>query len=309
MLKMVDRVTTADVPVLLIGESGSGKELIARAIHDNGPRRKAPFVTENCGAIPEGLLESALFGHVRGAFTGALRPRAGLFEVADTGTLFLDEIAEMSLGMQTKLLRVLEDGEIRPVGSERGRRVQVRVIGATHRHLDKMVADGAFREDLFYRLNVITIPVPPLRERPGDIELLVLHFLAKHAGERTRRISKEAMAALSACPWPGNIRQLENEIRRALVLSDGVIDAEHLSADVVSQDTDANPHAASLNVRVRVDRLERELVRKALEQTAGNQTRAAELLGLSRFGLQKMMKRLEISSRKRSQHRSDKEPS
>ena len=309
MLKMVDRVTTADVPVLLIGESGSGKELIARAIHDNGPRRKAPFVTENCGAIPEGLLESALFGHVRGAFTGALRPRAGLFEVADTGTLFLDEIAEMSLGMQTKLLRVLEDGEIRPVGSERGRRVQVRVIGATHRHLDKMVADGAFREDLFYRLNVITIPVPPLRERPGDIELLVLHFLAKHAGERTRRISKEAMAALSACPWPGNIRQLENEIRRALVLSDGVIDAEHLSADVVSQDTDVNPHAASLNVRVRVDRLERELVRKALEQTAGNQTRAAELLGLSRFGLQKMMKRLEISSRKRSQHRSDKEPS
>jgi transcriptional regulator with GAF, ATPase, and Fis domain len=296
MLRVVDRVTTADVPVLIVGESGSGKELVARAIHDNGPRSTHAFVTENCAAIPEGLLESTLFGHVRGAFTGAARPRAGLFEVADGGTLLLDEIAEMSLGMQTKLLRVLENGEVRPVGSERGRRVDVRVIGATHRDLEAMVSAGTFREDLYYRLNVITIRVPALRERDGDIRLLAEHFVAKHSGDRPVRLSRSALAALDAYPWPGNIRQLENEIRRSLVLADETIEPEHLSAELSDRASGREASKGELNVRERVDALESQLVTSALQRTAGNQTGAAKMLGLSRFGLQKMMKRLKISA-------------
>ncbi len=295
MLRLVDRVTLSEVPVLVIGESGSGKELVARAIHDNGPRAGRPFVTENCGAIPETLLESALFGHVRGAFTGANRPRAGLFEVADKGTLLLDEIGEMSLPMQAKLLRVLQDGEIHPVGSERARRVDVRVIGATHRDLAALVKEGRFRQDLLYRLDVISVRVPPLSERQDDIALLARHFIKKHAGQSSVRISKAALAALAAYAWPGNVRQLENEIRRALVLADELIDVEHLSDEVQGRGG-SQTRPLGLNVRQRVDALETELVQAALERTGGNQTRAAELLGLSRFGLQKMMRRLEIKS-------------
>jgi transcriptional regulator with GAF, ATPase, and Fis domain len=294
LLTLVDRVTPTEVPVLISGESGSGKELVARAIHKNGPRGGAAFVSENCGAIPETLLESTLFGHVRGAFTGASRPHAGLFEVADGGTLFLDEIGEMSLGMQTKLLRVLESGELRPVGSERARKVDVRVIAATHRNLAKMTETGDFRRDLFYRLNVIAIQVPALRERPSDIEPLARHFLAKHGKVRSIRLSHAALGCLTAYPWPGNIRELENELRRSLVLADDLIRPEHLS-DAVR--TGARTLAAThgLNVRGHVDALETDLVRAALERTGGNQTRAAELLGLSRFGLQKMIRRLKIT--------------
>ncbi|WP_437290716.1 sigma 54-interacting transcriptional regulator [Sorangium sp. So ce406] len=292
MLRLVDRVTASDVPVLVSGESGSGKELVARAIHQNGPRAAHPFVTENCGAIPEGLLESALFGHVRGAFTGAERPRAGLFEVADRGTLFLDEIGEMSLGMQTKLLRVLEDGLVRPLGSERARKVDVRVIAATHRDLEALVRARAFREDLLYRLNIITIRVPPLRERATDVPLIVQHLIAKHCRGPVR-VTRAAMDRLSAHGWPGNVRQLENEIRRALVLCDGTIDREHLSPEIAHGG--AAPRELGLNVRARIDALETELVRDALERTRGNQTQAAKLLGLSRFGLQKMIKRLAIA--------------
>jgi transcriptional regulator with GAF, ATPase, and Fis domain len=294
MLRLVDRVTTSDVPVLVSGESGSGKELVARAIHDNGPRKARPFVSENCGAIPEGLLESALFGHVRGAFTGADRPRAGLFEVADGGTLFLDEIGEMSLGMQTKLLRVLEDGMVRPIGSERSRKVDVRVIAATNRDLAEMVKLKTFREDLFYRLDIIAIRVPPLRERADDIPLLVQHLVEKHGEKGKARVTAAAMDRLSAYAWPGNVRQLQNEIRRALLLSDGVIDEEHLSAELIG-DGAASPRDLGLNVRRRIDQLEKNLVTEALERTGGNQTQAAKVLGLSRFGLQKMMKRLAIS--------------
>ncbi|WP_437839665.1 sigma 54-interacting transcriptional regulator [Sorangium sp. So ce1153] len=293
MLRLVDRVTASEVPVLISGESGSGKELVARAIHQNGPRAAHPFVTENCGAIPEGLLESALFGHVRGAFTGAERPRAGLFEVADRGTLFLDEIGEMSLGMQTKLLRVLEDGLVRPLGSERARKVDVRVIAATHRDLEALVRARAFREDLLYRLNIITIRVPPLRERATDVPLIVQHLISKHS-RGPIRVTRGAMERLSAHGWPGNVRQLENEIRRALVLCDGTIDREHLSPDVAHGGGGAAPGDLGLNVRARIDALETELVREALERTRGNQTQAAKLLGLSRFGLQKMIKRLAI---------------
>jgi len=293
MLKLVDRVALSEVPVLLIGESGSGKELIARAIHRNGSRASQAFVAENCGAIPETLLESTLFGHVRGAFTGAQRPRAGLFDVAHGGTLLLDEIGEMSLGMQAKLLRALQDGEIKPVGAERSRRVDVRVIGATHRDLAGMVAGGKFREDLYYRLNVISVKIPSLRQRSADVPLLVKHFLDRYASGRDVQVSKAAMDLLTAFPWPGNVRQLENEVRRALVLSDGLITPEHLSAEL-AQRGDVRP-ADELNLRQRLDQLEVELVRVALRRTDGNQTRAAELLGVSRFGLQKMMKRLEIS--------------
>jgi serine/threonine-protein kinase PknK len=293
LLQMVDRVTVTSVPVLVLGESGSGKELIVRAIHHNGPRSQAPFVSENCGALPEGLLESALFGHVRGAFTGADRSRAGLFEVADGGTLFLDEIGEMSLLTQAKLLRVLEDGVLRPLGSERTRRVDVRIVAATHRDLAAMVRAKQFREDLFFRLNVIAIRVPPLRERSSDIPLIVKQMLKKHGGGKAVEVTRAALARLAAHDWPGNVRQLENEIRRAIVLSDGTIDCAHLSPEIASPGEQQN---VGLDLRARVDMLEAELVRQALQRTRGNQTQAAKLLGLSRFGLQKMMIRLGIRS-------------
>ncbi len=293
LLRLVDRVTGSDVPVLVVGESGTGKELIARAIHANGARARRPFVSENCASVPESLLESTLFGHVRGAFTGASSTRAGLFDVADGGTLFLDEIGEMSLGMQAKLLRVLQDGEVRPVGGERARRVDVRMIGATHRDLEAMVAAGTFREDLFYRLNVITLRVPALRERPEDIPLLFEHFARKHGAGRTVKVTRAAMAKLTAFPWPGNVRQLENEVRRALVLADGAIDLAELSADVVRGGPSSSP-GSGMHLRSRVDALESALLQEALAKTRGNQTKAAQMLGLSRFGLQKMIKRLGV---------------
>jgi transcriptional regulator with GAF, ATPase, and Fis domain/tetratricopeptide (TPR) repeat protein len=294
LLRLVDRVTASEVPVLVVGESGTGKELVARAMHSNGPRARQPFVTENCASVPETLLESTLFGHVRGAFTGASSTRAGLFDVADGGTLFLDEIGEMSLAMQAKLLRVLQDGEVRPVGGERSRKVDVRVIAATHRDLTAMVAAGTFREDLFYRLDVITLKVPPLRERTADIPLLVEHFVKKHASGKGVKVTRAAMAKLVAFPWPGNVRQLENEVRRALVLADGAVDVAELSADVARGGPPGK--ASGSDLRSRVDALEAELVSEALAKTRGNQTKAAQALGLSRFGLQKMMKRLGIAT-------------
>lgn len=303
LLRTVDRVAASEVPVLVQGESGSGKELIARALHDNGPRRGKPFVAENCAAIPEALLESTLFGHVRGAFTGAARQRAGLFEVAHGGTLFLDEIAEMPLAMQTKLLRVLQEGEIRPVGSERSRKVDVRIITATHRDLRERVEQGSFREDLFYRLNVIVLRVPALRERAGDVPLLVQRFTEMHGQGRKLQLDPEVLEVLLRYDWPGNVRQLENEVRRLLVLTEGAVLFEHLSPEI--QAAARLPRALdTLHVRTRVEALERELVQAALRKTQGNQTRAAELLGLSRFGLQKMMKRLEVGTERSRPRRS-----
>jgi len=295
LLRMVDRVTASDVPVLIIGESGTGKELVARALHANGLRGRRAFVSENCASVPEALLESTLFGHVRGAFTGASSTRAGLFDVADGGTLFLDEIGEMSLGMQSKLLRVLQDGEVRPVGGDRARKVDVRVIGATHRDLTAMVAAGAFREDLFYRLNVIRLRLPALRERTEDIPELVEHFVGKHAKGAGVKVARAAMAKLVAFQWPGNVRQLENEVRRALVLGEGVIEVATLSDDVARGGPTA-ARGSGLDLRARVDALESTLLTEALAKTRGNQTRAAQMLGLSRFGLQKMMKRLGVKA-------------
>jgi serine/threonine-protein kinase PknK len=293
LLRLLDRVTASDVPVLIVGESGTGKELVARAMHMNGLRARRAFVSENCASVPETLLESTLFGHVKGAFTGASTTRAGLFDIADGGSLFLDEIGEMSLAMQAKLLRVLQDGEVRAVGGERVRTVNVRIIAATHRDLDAMVSAGKFREDLFYRLNVITLRVPALRERNEDIPLLVEHFVRKHAGDRAVKVTRSAMSKLASFSWPGNVRQLENEVRRALVLGDGSIDVGELSTDVVRGGPSAS-RGAGVDLRSRVDALESELVAEALAKTRGNQTRAAQLLGVSRFGLQKMMIRLRI---------------
>jgi len=292
-LRLVDRVASADVPVLILGESGTGKELIARAIHENSARRGEAFVTENCASIPETLLEATLFGHAKGAFTGAARARIGLFELAHRGTLFLDEVGEMSLGMQAKLLRAIDSGEIHPLGSEKPRMVDVRVLAATHRDLEQMALAGKFRKDLFYRLNVVAVRVPPLRERGDDIDLLISSFYRRHAPQRPLDLHPEARRALCAYGWPGNVRELENEVRRLLVMTDGRVELEQLSPLIAAAAGGKKPRH-DLDLRGQLDALERALLSKALERTQGNQTRAAELLGISRFGLQKMLKRLEI---------------
>lgn len=287
-LELCDRVASRDLPVLITGESGSGKELFARAIHDASPRRQARFVSENCAAIPEGLLESTLFGHVRGAFTGAVAPHAGLFAIADKGTLLLDEVGEMSLAMQAKLLRVLADGEVRAVGAATARRVDVRVVAATHRDLSALVREGRFREDLLYRLRVVELRIPPLRERPSDVPLLVAHFLKKH-GLAGYKLTRAAMDRLAAARWPGNVRQLENEIRRASVLSDGVIDLAHLSVELC----DSGGESARGGLKARLDAQARALIVDALARHR-SKSAAADELGLSRFGLLKMMRRLGV---------------
>lgn len=289
VFRILDRVTDSEVPVVIQGESGTGKELVARAIHFNGPRSNHPFVTENCGAIPETLLESVLFGHVKGAYTGADRSRQGLFEVASGGTLLLDEIAEMSTAMQAKLLRVLQEGELRPVGGDQTVKVDVRVITSSNQDLGEMVRAGTFREDLFYRLNVITVRLPPLRDRREDIPLLVEHFVAKHGARHVSGVDREALRRLTAYRWPGNVRQLENEMMRASVLADDVIREEHLSPEVVEGGEGRRPD--DLDLRAHVAQLERKLITKALERSSGNQSKASKLLGLSRYGLQKKMTR------------------
>jgi len=302
LFRLLDRITDTTLPVVIQGESGTGKELVARAIHTNGPRRDQPFVGENCAAIPETLLESTLFGYVRGAFTGAERDTRGLFEIADGGTLFLDEVAEMSPGMQGKLLRVLQLGELRRVGSERTRKVDVRIVAATNRDLARLVEEGKFRRDLYFRLNVAQIALPPLRDRRDDIPLMVEHFLARLATAAGRPAPKPmdpaALARLSAYRWPGNVRELENEITRADALSGDRIGVADLSPAVAAA---GDPGAVvpddpdSLLLKPRVERLERALLREALGRAANNQTKAAEILGLSRFGLQKKLKRYNFS--------------
>jgi transcriptional regulator with GAF, ATPase, and Fis domain len=231
---LLEKVLPSSYPVLIQGESGTGKELVARALHKYGPRKDKPFVSENCAAIPETLLESELFGHKKGAFTGAVADRKGHFEVANTGTIFLDEIGDMSAGMQTKLLRVLQDGEVRAVGGDKVAHVDVRVIAASNKDLRELVSKRLFREDLFFRLNVITIYLPPLRDRKDDIPLLVHHFMKKVTGESKREleVTAGALKAMQRYRWPGNVRELENEVRRGVALCDDVIDAPDLSPEV-----------------------------------------------------------------------------
>ena len=282
----------SDTTVLLLGETGTGKELFARLIHENGPRRAAKFVAQNCGALPESLLESELFGHTRGAFTGATGERKGLFEEADGGTIFLDEIGEMSPAMQLRLLRVIQEGEIRRVGTSSDRKVNVRVIAATNADLEADVQAGRFRKDLYYRLDVFPIRLPPLRERAEDIPALADYFLRVYR-ERARRavpsISPEALRCLRAYPFPGNVRELENEIERAVALADDgrPIGPEHLSDRIrVAAETPATP----LTLNEAIERLKRRMLEDALRE-CGSKTRAAERLGLSRQSLQQMLRR------------------
>ena len=274
--------------VLISGESGTGKELVARAIHYTSARSTAPFVPVNCGGIPEGLLESELFGHVKGAFTGATESRAGFFHAADGGTIFLDEVSETSPAMQVKLLRVLEDKEVCMVGSTRTRKVDVRVLAATNRELLRLVERGAFREDLFYRLNVITIAIPPLRERGDDILLLARHFAERFAAEASRpvpRLSGHAMQILRDYYWPGNVRELENVIQRLVVMTEGdVIDAPDMPSLM----------RFSALRKTGFDRtlaeVEAEHIRNVLAGVNGNKTRAAQILGIDRKTLREKVK-------------------
>jgi two-component system response regulator AtoC len=282
VMDLASRVAPHATTVLVTGESGTGKEVVARAVHRMSPRRDAPFIAVNCAAIPENLLESELFGHQKGAFTGANADRAGLFEEASGGTLLLDEIGDLPLGLQAKLLRVLQEAEVRRVGETRTRKVDVRVIAATARDMEKDVKAGHFREDLYYRLNVVRIHIPSLRERPEDLEGLVAKLLGR-AGDRAGRqvmMSAEAMAAIRQQPWPGNVRELENALERAVVLSsDGVIRATDLLLDLSGNGAREVATAASLRtLRDAVAVAERGAIQEALARTDGNRQRAARLL-------------------------------
>jgi DNA-binding NtrC family response regulator len=274
--------------VLITGETGTGKEMVARAIHYHSAQREMPLIKVNCAAIPESLLESELFGHVRGAFTGATSSKKGKFALADGGTIFLDEIGTMSASLQSKLLRVLQEREFEPLGSERTQQVDVRVIAATNRDLRQMVADGRFQEDLYYRLNVIPIHMPPLRDRRDDIPILVEHFIQKHAqrnGKRIDGLAPGVMEALGSADWPGNVRELENTVERAVVLSPGPVigvDAVRLLAPVTSTPQTGLP---SLNLRQNLDWVERETVRRALDAAGGIKKDAAETMGISQRAL------------------------
>jgi len=285
-LDLAARVAPYPSTVLLTGESGTGKEAVARAVHRASPRRDAPFVAVNCGAIPENLLESELFGHEKGAFTGADRAREGLFAEADRGTLFLDEIGELPHPLQVKLLRALQERRVRRVGSSAERPVDVRVLAATSRDLVEEVQAGRFRDDLFYRINVVQIHLPPLRARPEDVPLLADHFLRRHAGRLGipyHELPAGLVPVLAAYAWPGNVRELENVVERALILSGGEIREEHLPPHVRSGTHPFHlaPDDADLSVKRRLPSLERELIARALQRTQGNRTRAAELLELS----------------------------
>ncbi len=270
------RVMNSDISVLLEGESGTGKEVVARALHYSGPRRDKAFVAQFCGNLSENLLESELFGHKKGAFTGAISDKKGLFEIADGGTFFLDEIADISPAIQSKLLRVVQEGEIRRVGDTEARKVDVRIISATNRDLKEEVHRGKFREDLFYRLNVISINLPPLRERPGDIPLLVHHFLRRYSEKYKvplKRVAPKAMQTLSNYHWPGNVRELENTIERALILS---------QKDEIEVDDLFIPEAEKLSDKPKnLKDYERDIVLSVLDDCGGNKTRTAEILGVS----------------------------
>jgi len=287
VIRRAELVAETKSTVLITGETGTGKELVARAIHDRSAQRDMPLIKVNCAAIPETLLESELFGHVRGAFTGATTTKKGKFALADGGTIFLDEIGTMSPPLQSKLLRVLQEREFEPLGSERTEKVDLRVIAATNRDLRQMVADGKFQEDLFYRLNVIPIEIPPLRERRDDIPSLVEHFIRKHAqrvGRRIERLEDSVMTGLQQYDWPGNVRELENTIERAVVLSTGTA----ISARAVSVLGAASPQATtlpSLKLRQNIEWVERETIRRAIESAAGVKKDAAELMGISQRAL------------------------
>jgi DNA-binding NtrC family response regulator len=288
VLSLVRRVAPSEATVLIRGESGTGKELIAKAIHFGSPRARGPLVKVNCAALPEALLESELFGHEKGAFTGALTSRQGRFELANGGTIFLDEIGDLPLHLQAKLLRVLQEREYEKVGSSRSVKVNVRILAASHRPLEALIKAGQLREDLYYRLNVVTILIPPLRERRTDLVLLIEHFLRRFAeknGKTIRGLTPEAREILLRYDYPGNVRELENIVERAVVLTrDDVIGSGDLPLTVQEPEiTDGGDRET--NITVAVEALERRMIRDALAQSDGVQTRAADLLGLGERGL------------------------
>jgi DNA-binding NtrC family response regulator len=295
VFSIIRRAAHVDASVLITGESGTGKEVVARTLHHHGRRAQKPFLPINCTAVPEGLLESELFGHVRGAFTGAVATKRGLFERADGGTLFLDEIGDIGAGLQAKLLRVLQDHEVRPVGSTQAVKVDVRIIAATNRNLDVEMEAGRFRDDLYYRLNVIPIHLPPLRERPEDVPALVEAFVRKHSGDRARRFSRDAIVRLQSQVWRGNARELENLVERALALSDAdLLNVSDLPLDSSSHEPIADPRDANSGVglvQALADAARNGLTLRALEDlyieqmlvvTGGKKGEAARMLGIDR---------------------------
>ncbi len=299
LFQLLETVAPTNSTILITGETGTGKEVVARAIHHNGPRRLHRFVALNCSAIPETLLEAELFGHVRGAFTGAIGNRQGRLEQAHKGTVFLDEVGTMSAALQMKLLRVLQEREFERVGDSHTTKVDVRVIAATNSDLARMVSEGQFREDLFYRLNVIPVQLPPLRERKEDIPLLVQHFLETLRAGASLTVSQEAMRRLMAFSWPGNVRQLENAIERAVALSAGrtQIDVADLPTEVQKAQETALSTAVTLpedglDLDAFIANIERDLIQRSLERTGGNKGRAARLLSLKRTTLVEKLKRL-----------------
>lgn len=300
VFKTATKAAQYDTTVLIMGESGTGKELVTKGIHFNSPRSGAAFIPVNCGGIPENLLESELFGYRKGAFTGADKDKTGLFEAAHGGTLFLDEIGEMPLSLQVKLLRVLQEKEIMPIGGAKGKKVDVRIIAATSKNLSEEVGKGTFREDLFYRLNVISITLPPLRERPEDIPLLTQNFIRKFnrkLGTQIKGIAPAAMKMLLSSDWPGNVRQLENIIERAMVLTDDMtLQPEHFPRELTGKADTAvffqEFDGFSLKVAKRL--MEKEIISKALAETGGNRTHAAELLEISHPSLLSKIKEYHI---------------
>jgi len=287
VIRQLELVAQARSTVLITGETGTGKELVARAIHDRSAQREMPLIKVNCAALPEGLLESELFGHVKGAFTGATSSKKGKFALADGGTIFLDEIGTMSPAVQAKLLRVLQEREFEPLGAERTEKVDLRVVAASNRDLRRMVTDGRFLEDLFYRLSVIPIHIPPLRERREDIPALTDHFIRKHnqrTGKRTEKVEDAVLGSFREYDWPGNVRELENTIERAVVLSPGpVITRREISLLGVTESTPVG--LPSLKLHQNVDWVERETIERALKRAAGVKKDAADLLGISQRAL------------------------
>jgi len=310
VLRLVAKVADTDSTVLISGASGTGKEILARTIHAHSRRIDGPFMAINCGAIPEGLLESELFGSMKGAFTGATATRTGKFQEADGGTLFLDEIGEMSLALQVKVLRALQEKSFQPVGSSKTHEVDIRIIAATNQDLEKAIAEGRFRQDLFYRLNVIPIHLPSLAERREDIPILARHFLEKCSRENHKKMkdfSPEVMDRLMDYPWPGNVRELENAIERLVILKgSGTIEVEDLRVIFSGGMAESTTHEPALsdkgvNLRTLVEKFEGELIHQALRKTHGNKNRAAELLKLNRTTLIQKIKRMGESEQRKRQ--------
>jgi len=304
ILETVELVAASNVSVLIAGESGTGKELIARAIHFKSSRRDKKFITQNCASIPETLLESELFGYRKGAYTGATHDKPGLFEVANGGTLFLDEIGDLSLSSQAKILRALQDGEIKRIGDSKPVKVDVRILSATNKDLQEQIRKSLFREDLYYRLNVVTVKLPPLRDRREDIPLLARHYLGLFSARMGKHLSgfdAEALEMLAAYAWPGNVRQLKNEMERlAILLNDGELVGPANLAEVVQQSALLHPsESGASKMKDSLDSIQRKMVVDALQKYKWNKTRAADDLGITRRGLIKMIERFDLDRRKK----------